>query len=98
MIVVRKIHELKTWKQFFQDVLDGDKPFEVRKDDRDFRVGDDLYLREFDPETLEYTGRAIHKLVTYKLTHEEFAGVAEGYCVMGLISLPKVGGITEYEQ
>jgi len=94
-MIVRKIHELKTWKKFFQDVVDGTKTFEVRKDDREFKVGDDLFLREFDPETLEYTGDAIHKLVTYKLTHDDFAGVAEGYCVLGLSTMPK-GDIGQY--
>lgn len=39
------IHELKTWPDFFRDVADGRKKFEIRKDDRDYKVGDLLRLK-----------------------------------------------------
>lgn len=53
----RQLHDLKTWPMYFQAVWDHRKPFEVRKDDRGFREGDVLRLREWNPETGEYTGR-----------------------------------------
>ena len=44
-----KTHELKTWADPFEAVWDGRKQYEIRKDDRDFHVGDSLHLFEFVP-------------------------------------------------
>jgi hypothetical protein len=40
-----KIHELKCVEPYFTDIITGMKSFEVRKNDRDFQVGDILHLR-----------------------------------------------------
>ena len=86
-----KVHKLKTWPQFFQDISDGVKTFELRKDDRGFSVGDVLILMEFDPYKNggRYTGRAISRLVMYKLDAASFVGIEKGYCIMGLGVLPR---------
>jgi hypothetical protein len=44
-----KKHELKTWPKYFKAVQKGEKTFELRKNDRDFKKGDILILREFVP-------------------------------------------------
>ncbi len=41
------VHHLKTWPQFFEQSRAGVKPFEVRKNDRPFKVGDIIVL---DPQ------------------------------------------------
>lgn len=43
-------HELKIWPQYYCRVADGSKTFEVRKNDRGFQPGDDVVLREYDPD------------------------------------------------
>lgn len=78
-------HELKTLPTFFEEVYTGRKTFEIRKDDRGFRVSDTLWLREFNPVGGVYTGRSCTKRVTYITNFAQ----QEGVVVMGL-------GISEY--
>lgn len=85
------VHDLKCWGEFFEEVASGRKPFEFRKYDRPYRVGDVLLLREFsvrDSDGLrELTGRECRKVVTYVLTAEQagrFANAGSGWVVMGL--------------
>jgi len=76
-------HELKTWPEYFNEVILNRKPFEVRKHDRNFSVGDWLYLREYDPVSDKYTGNNAVREVTYILLGGQF-GIEVGYVVMGL--------------
>ena len=62
-----KIHKLKTWTDEFWDVSSGKKTFEVRINDRDFKVGDFLELQEWDPVVKEYLGRRIMVRISYIL-------------------------------
>lgn len=74
-------HELKTINPFFEQVWRGNKTFEVRKNDRDFQVGDELLLKEYFQETDTY-GRALEILVSYVLYGGQY-GIEEGFCVLG---------------
>lgn len=80
------VHELKTWKEYFQPIASGDKPFELRKNDRGFLTGHQLLLREFDKDTNEYTGNILHCNITYVLQGKEAEcfGLKKGFCIMGL--------------
>jgi len=73
-------HELKSWPEFFEPTLRGDKTFEIRWNDREYTVGDFLLLREYDPKTQTYTGRQIEARIDY-LT--DFAQ-QPGYVVMSI--------------
>lgn len=76
-------HELKTWPKYFRPLARGEKNFEVRRNDRNFQVGDTLTLREYDPDTKTYTGAETDRTVTYVLPGNGF-GVHADYCVLGL--------------
>lgn len=41
-----KTHQVKIWDVYFQDIITGVKPFEFRKNDRDYHVGDIVLLEE----------------------------------------------------
>ena len=59
-------YELKSWPAFFGPIVAGQRTADIRnKADRDFRIGNVLRLREYDPWIGEYTGR--HCVV--KVTH-----------------------------
>lgn len=57
--------EKKVWPEFFQAILDGRKTFELRLADFEVSEGDQLVLKEWNPETKEYTGRELRKTVSY---------------------------------
>ena len=53
----------KTWPELFKKILEGKKTADVRLADFDLKEGDILILEEYNPETKEYTGRTIEKIV-----------------------------------
>jgi hypothetical protein len=82
------IHFLKTWPEFFKATMEGVKPFEIRKNDREggFKVGDILILQEwFPPPNFQgvYSGRYLARTVTYVFPGGRF-GLAVDYVVMAV--------------
>ena len=73
------VHDLKIWPEYFERVKTGLKTFELRKDDRNFQVGDELLLREFNES---YTGNICHRKITYILSGSQ--GIEKGYVILGL--------------
>jgi Domain of unknown function (DUF3850) len=80
-------HELRCWPEPFAAIVAGRKRFEWRYNDRDYRVGDLLLLREFSPDTDSYTGRQSLQLVTYVL-YKDF-GMPAGYVCMSIDPVPQ---------
>lgn len=75
-------HELKTWPKYFAAVRSGGKRFEIRRNDREFAVGDILVLREFEPETDTFTGQTEERQITFLLSEEDY-GVIHGFVAIG---------------
>lgn len=82
------IHELKTESGYFEDVISGRKTFEVRKNDRNFYVGDFLALNELTTHMYGIdmihlpTGRSCLVEVVYMLGDKRY--VPEGYVILGI--------------
>ena len=80
--MTNKIHDLKILPRYFDLVKRGIKNFEVRKNDRDFEVGDMLELLEWDDKEHKYTGRNERRKIIYILNDIDYC--KEGYVILGL--------------
>lgn len=70
-------HELKILNEYLIPILEGKKTFEVRKNDRNYKVGDTIVF----PGTPLESEKQLQ--ITYILTDKEFpAGIKEGYCII----------------
>lgn len=92
-------HSIKCWPEYFAEVETGAKTFEIRKDDRGYKIGDIVDLCEYDPERKEATGKIIPVVITYVFNGEdEFPGadgwhpILPGYCVFSFRVLPDPEG------
>jgi hypothetical protein len=81
-------HDLKIWPQYFVEVAAEQKTFEIRKNDRDYQVGDVLRLREWEPlgRRRGYTGREVLREVTYITDY----GQQPDNVVMAIRPLPNI--------
>lgn len=78
-------HNLKMLPEYFQSVTLGNKTFELRKNDRDYRIGDIVNLCEyFDGK---YTGYEIKAIITYVLKNCPEYGLDKDYCVFSFTVL-----------
>lgn len=74
---------LKTNTEQFQDIYSGLQRYELRRNDRDYQVGDQLILLEHNQYTGEYSDREIHCTVIH-ITYGGRLGLPKAYCVMGI--------------
>jgi hypothetical protein len=74
--------ELKIWPEPFKAVISKKKQYEVRKADREFKVGDDVMLREYLPKKDKYTGEFFLGKITY-ITKAGTWGLPKNLCVFG---------------
>jgi hypothetical protein len=81
--MTKQMHEIKTINPYFSDMWNGNKPFEIRREDRGYNLGDVLWSREYNPNDNTYTGREMLCSVDYMIAPGEFAGLSPGYCAMG---------------
>ena len=92
-----ELHKLKIKNKYYQDIYYGDKTFELRKDDRNYQVGDLIEFTIIDsvPETDEKNDKSVSIGVTanclYKITYilkdvPEY-GLDKDYCIFGIEKL-----------
>lgn len=83
-------HILKSWPRFFQEIKRGERTHELRRNDRNYTVGDYLVLREYDPETSTYTGEQLRVHVTSMTSAEMPCAVSDQglhpeFCILSIV-------------
>lgn len=73
------IHEVKCLPEYFTPIRRELKKFEIRKNDRDYQVGDGLIIREWD-NINGYSGNVTRTMIVYITDYEQ----KEGYVVMSI--------------
>lgn len=81
-----KVHDIRLGATFFDDVLECRKNFELRKNDRGYKVGDILRMMEFKEG--KNTGRIVERKVIYML--EDYTGLEDGFCIMGTAPVEQI--------
>jgi ParB family transcriptional regulator, chromosome partitioning protein len=71
-------HNIKIHPIHFDKICIDKKFFEIRFNDRDFKVGDTCTLQEYYNQNRKYTGWELPIIITYVLS--DFEGLAKGWC------------------
>ncbi|WP_162806722.1 DUF3850 domain-containing protein [Sphingosinicella terrae] len=88
------VHELKCWPKFFGPIIEGRKRHDLRRaGDRDFRIGDRMVLREFCPQSEEYTGRSQTVEISYITSAKEPCALSDqalhgDFCILSIMLVP----------
>ena len=81
-------HEIKILKHFADAVVSGVKTFEVRRNDRGYKVGDEIRFRAVDYVDGHIASPIKHEIneKRYKVTYvlEEFVGIPKGFCIFSI--------------
>lgn len=78
------IHELKILPGYFKPVAANEKRAELRVMDRPYAVGDELYLKEWNPATETFTGKYSRRIITHILPQDV---LVKGDAKMGMLSI-----------
>ena len=86
-----KLHELKIKHEYLVEVATGVKTFELRKNDRDYQVGDlirfDIKESIFDSTRDIYIDKDTLYKITYVLKDVPQYGLDKDYCILAIKKL-----------
>lgn len=74
-----KVHKLKILPEYYNAQIEEKKNFEIRKNDRNYQIGDWLLLKEYNPKIKKFTERKVMVEVTYITNYQQ----KDGYVVLG---------------
>lgn len=81
-------HTLKVLTKYADAIMDGTKTFEIRKNDRGFKVGDKIVFEVLANEGYDVGTAARHPLngETYRIDYilDDFEGLAQKYVALAI--------------
>lgn len=83
-----KLHKLKIKYEYFVDIQLGRKTFELRKNDRDFKVRDLIHFVDENGEEIERFDYNVCE-ITYILKDVPEYGLKKDYCILSIRNLNK---------
>lgn len=91
-----KTHVVKSWPQFFAQIATRRRTHELRRNDRNYRIGDFLELREYEPGSDAYTGRVCKVEITSVTSAQEPCAASEealhrDFCIL---SISRIGTLS----
>lgn len=78
-----KMHLLKINQKYYEDVMKGDKRAELRKNDRDFKVGDLIHFTKVNGE--EYEPHINMFIITHILPVRDLIPDSEDYVMLSIV-------------
>lgn len=81
--IVMTLHTLKLLEKYEKEVNNGQKPFELRKNDRDYKVGDLINFVIVDEKGNQQETDDIYQ-ITYILKDVPQYGLDQNYCILGI--------------
>lgn len=91
-----KLHKLKIKHSYYVDIYLGKKTFELRKNDRDFQVGDVIHFIDLHDEIIDLFDTKACDVnieddtlyqITYVLKNVPEYGLDKDYCILGIRKL-----------
>ncbi len=84
-----KVHNVKSWPQYFAPIKEGQRTHDLRRNDRDFQVGDTMLLAEFDPQSQKYTGETCEVEITSMTSMSQPCAVSSealdpAFCILSI--------------
>ncbi len=88
-----KTHYIKILPEYFEKVIKGNKKAELRRNDRDYKIGDKVILKEYSEGS--YTGRYAKVKITHLI--ESFEGLDPDFVVFSF-ELKLKDSVKEYKR
>ena len=88
-----KTHVVRSWAHLYDAIEIGLKTHDLRKNDRDYQVGDQLVLQRYDNTTGRYTGQEQKVKITYITGRDHVpcafssAVLPNDYCILSIMKV-----------
>lgn len=88
-------HIVRSWAHIYDAIESGRKTHDLRRNDRNYQVGDTMLLKRFDNVLGRYTGEEMRVLITYITGRDHVpcavssAVLNNDYCILSIVKVAK---------